>query len=188
MGRDTDWQRVADLVHRAREGDDEAFRDLLQSHRAAVTSTLVACGVRTAGTAEDLAQEVALRAWSRLDALTDPRSFPAWVRRITANCARDHLRRLAVRREQELEWALNLAGTDDPHQLLERSAELRLMMAALLEEDEEIVELLTARADGVPVAVLADRSGLSEAALKMRLSRARGRLRRRLDELRRGRG
>jgi RNA polymerase sigma factor (sigma-70 family) len=114
MGTAADFRWVEDLVKRARDGDDEAFRELLQSHRAAVTSTLVACGVRTADTAEDLAQEVALRAWSRLPTLVNPGSFTAWIRRIAANAARDSLRRLAARREQDLEDALNLADPDDP--------------------------------------------------------------------------
>ena len=56
----------------------------------------------------------------------------------------------------------------------------------LEEEDGEVVDLLLARADGVSVEELASRYGLSEGALKMRLMRARGRLRQRLEALRRG--
>ncbi len=57
------------------------FRKLLEQHRSAVTSTLFACGVRCSETAEDLAQDVALRAWQRLDGLKDPRTFSAWLQR-----------------------------------------------------------------------------------------------------------
>jgi len=184
MAPSANFRRVEDLVNRARDGDDDAFRELLQSHRAAVTSTLVACGVRTADTAEDLAQEVALRAWSRLPTLVKSGSFTAWIRRIAANAARDHLRRLAARREQDLQDALNLADPDDPETRSERMAELRLMLAALAAEDPEVVELLGARAEGVSVATLAARTGVTEGALKMRLSRARRRLRQRLEEMR----
>jgi len=185
MADPRNWDEVARLVTAAQGGDPDAFRELLQSHRAAVSSTLIACGVRSDETARDLAQEVALRAWRRLATLEDPRSFTAWVRRIAANAARDHLRRVAVRREEELEQALELAGDDDPHADAERRAELRLMLAALEDEDAEVVELLVARADGISVEALAVRSGLSEGALKMRLMRARKRLRERLEELRR---
>jgi RNA polymerase sigma-70 factor (ECF subfamily) len=178
------WEEVARLVAAARDGDSDAFRDLLSTHRAAVSSTLFACGVRSEETARDLAQEVALRAWRRLATLSDPRSFTAWIRRIAANAARDHLRRVAVRREEELEQALELAGDDDPHAAAERRAELRLMLAALDEEDAEVVELLMARAEGLSVEELARRTGMSEGALKMRLMRARKRLRDRLEQLR----
>jgi RNA polymerase sigma-70 factor (ECF subfamily) len=186
MAPEDAWQEVARLVVLARGGDEDAYRRLLLSHRAAVTSTFVACGIRCPETARDLAQEVALRAWRRLDTLRDPRSFPAWLRRIAANAARDHLRRLASRPEDGLAAAVELEAPDDPAVRLERVTELRLMLAALAEEDEEVVQLLTARADGTTVAELADRLGITDGAIKMRLSRVRQRLRRRLEELRRG--
>jgi len=185
MTESRNWEEVARLVVEAQAGEADAFRELLVSHRAAVSSTLIACGVRSEDTARDLAQEVALRAWRRLATLEDPRSFTAWIRRIAANAARDHLRRMAVRREDELEQALELAGDDDPYAEAERRSELRLMLAALEDEDAEVVELLVARADGTSVEALALRTGLSEGALKMRLMRARKRLRERLEELRR---
>jgi RNA polymerase sigma-70 factor (ECF subfamily) len=180
------WEATAALVRRARRGDERAFAELLQSHRAAVTSTLIACGVRQPETAQDLAQDVAFRAWDRLSSLKDPRTFTAWIRRIAANAARDHLRRMAVRREDELDTALHVESDDDPHDQAERVAELRLMMAALDSEDPEVVELLMAKADGESIESMAGRLALSEGALKMRLMRVRKRLRKRLEELRSG--
>jgi RNA polymerase sigma-70 factor (ECF subfamily) len=153
-----------------------------------VTSTLYACGVRCHETAADLAQDVAIRAWMQLDRLSDPRAFPAWLRRIAANAARDHLRRTAVRREDSLEEAVAVESEDDPHDRAERVSEIRLMLAALEEEDDEILELLQARADGVPIAELAAAEGIAEAAMKMRLMRVRKRLRQRLDAMRKGGG
>ena len=185
MTASTDWQRIALLVEQAREGDEDAFRGLLIEHREVVTQTLMACGVRSIDTAADLGQEVALRAWMKLSSLRDARTFRAWIRRIAANAARDHLRRLAIRREEALEQAIDLAGDDDPHHDAQRTSEIRLMMTALEEEDPEVVELLVARAEGVPVDELARRLELSPAALKMRLMRARKRLRKRLQDLER---
>jgi RNA polymerase sigma-70 factor (ECF subfamily) len=184
---DDRWQRTAALVGRARSGDERAFSELLDAHRDAITSTLFACGVRQRETAQDLAQDVALRAWERLADLKDPRTFTAWVRRIAANAARDHLRRRAVRREDEIDIALHLTADDDPHDRAERLAEIRLMLSALDSEDPEVVELMVAKANGERIAGMAARLELSEAALKMRLMRVRKRLRKRLDELRRGR-
>jgi RNA polymerase sigma-70 factor (ECF subfamily) len=186
VGDSSKWDTIEMLVRRARKGDHDAFRTLLDEHRDAVVSTLFACGVRCSETARDLAQEVALRTWTKLGALKEPRTFPAWVRRVAANAARDHLRRTAVRRENELEEALHLEGGEDPHQLTERVAEVRMMLAALMVENDEVVELLVARAEGVPVEALAGRMGISPDALKMRAMRARKRLRARLDDLRRG--
>jgi RNA polymerase sigma-70 factor (ECF subfamily) len=180
------WDAIALLVRRAQKGDHDAFRKLLDDHRSAVVSTLFACGVRCPETARDLAQEVALRAWTKLTTLKEPRTFPAWVRRIAANAARDHLRRAAVRREDELDVALSLEGGDNPHTRAERVAEIRLMMAALIEEDEEVIRILMARAEDVPGEALARSMEITPDALKMRVMRARKRLRARLDELRGG--
>lgn len=178
------WDEIELLVRRARKGDHDAFRTLIDEHRSAVASTLFACGVRCQETARDLAQEVALRVWTKLEALKDPRTFPAWVRRIAANAARDHLRRVAVRREDELDAALTLEDGDDPHERAERVAEVRMMLAALIEEDDEVVRILVARAEGVPGETLAGSLGISADALKMRVMRARKRLRARLAESR----
>ncbi len=180
------WQETARAVERARNGDEAAFRELLESHGRAISSTLFACGVRCPETARDLAQEVAIRAWTSLDRLKDARTFRAWIRRIAANAARDHLRRLAVRREEGLQSAVNIQSGDDPHASVERLAEMRFMLAALEHEDDEVVELLLARAEGVTIHELAHRLELSEAALKMRLMRVRKRLRKRLQQLRLG--
>jgi RNA polymerase sigma-70 factor (ECF subfamily) len=181
-----DWEAIAALVRRARHGDQDAFAEVLRLHRAALTSTLVACGIRQPETARDLAQDAALRAWQALPTLADPRSFPAWLRRIAANAARDHLRRMAVRREDALDEALHVEAEDDPQRSAERLAEIRLMLAALDDEDPEVVELLVARANGETVEHMAARLELSEGALKMRLMRVRKRLRSRLEELRGG--
>lgn len=187
MDQDQDrWEGIALLVRRAAEGDETAFADLLELHKRQVITTLSACGVRSHETAQDLAQDVAIRAWKSLARLQDPRSFPAWIRRIAANAARDHLRRMAVRREQTLEDALELASDDDPQLESERTAELRLMLAALEAEDPEGRELILAKANGVSIAELADRLRLSEGAVKMRLLRIRQRLRARLEQLRGG--
>jgi len=180
------WDAIEFLVRRARKGDHDAFRTLLDEHRSAIVSTLFACGVRCPETARDLAQEVALRAWTKLEVLKDPRTFPAWVRRIAANATRDHLRRTAVRREDELDAALELEGGDDPSERAERVAEVRLMLAALTEEDDEVIQILVARAEGVSGETLAGSMGITTDALKMRVMRARKRLRARLAELRGG--
>lgn len=181
------WVEIAKLVRAARSGDQTAFRSLLESHHQAVSSTLFACGVRCPETVRDLSQDVALRAWSRLDRLSDPKAFPAWIRRIAANAARDHLRRSATRKEHALELAVAVESDDNPQEMTERAAEVRLMLAAMREEDEETLRLLNARADGVPIAELARQAGIAEAAMKMRLMRVRKRLRKRLDSMRAGR-
>ena len=179
-----DQVRTARLVRRARRGDEEAFRQLLEAHQEAIATTLYACGVRDSETARDLAQDTALKAWQRLASLRQVASFSPWIRQIAANAARDFLRQRASRFEEGLETVAELEAGDDPHRDAVRRLEIRQMRMALSEEEESQLELLSGRAEGVPVRELADRMGISEDALKMRLLRLRKRLRRRLDEIR----
>lgn len=181
-----DSGRTARLVAQARRGDGEAFGRLFRTHRQAVALTLLGSGVRSRIAAEDLAQDIALAAWKNLPTLKDPRAFAHWLRRIAANAARDHLRQLAIRREEELGEAVELATRDDPHERAERSAEFRLMVTALAAEDQECVSLLVARAEGVPASELARKLGVTPVALRMRALRVRKRLQKRLDRLRKG--
>ena len=181
-----DQVREVRLVRQALQGDEDAFRQLLEEHRQAITSTLVACGVRCSETAADLAQDCALRAWQQLSSLRNPRAFSPWIRRIAANAARDHLRRVAIRREDEMSAARDIADGSSPYLDAERRAELEMMLQALGTEQPESVDLLLASANGVSSHELARRLDISEAAFKMRLVRLRKRLRAQLEKLRRG--
>jgi RNA polymerase sigma-70 factor (ECF subfamily) len=76
------------LVEAARAGDPGAFEQLVQRHFTMVYALAYArCGSRE--TAEDLAQEVFLRAFLHLGKLQQPRYFGTWLGRITRNLAAD---------------------------------------------------------------------------------------------------
>lgn len=76
------------LVERARVGDVSAFDVLVHRHYGKVFSVAYA---KTANreTAEDLAQEVFLRAYLSIDGLTNTDRFAAWICQITRNLAED---------------------------------------------------------------------------------------------------
>ncbi len=77
---------VADLVHRARGGDRQAFGDLVE--RLWPQLVALARGVLAADDeAEDVVQEALIHAWKRLWTLRRSESFRPWVRRIvTRRC------------------------------------------------------------------------------------------------------
>jgi DNA-directed RNA polymerase specialized sigma24 family protein len=71
-------------LERAREGDDEAFRELTDPHRREL---LVHC-YRLLGSltdAEDLLQETLLAAWRGLAGLQDLAALRSWLYRIATN-------------------------------------------------------------------------------------------------------
>ena len=80
------------LARLAREGSAEAFAELVRRFERPVFGLVVRL-VRDPALAEDLAQEVFLRAWRALPAFDPERRFASWLLRIAHNAAIDSLRR-----------------------------------------------------------------------------------------------
>ena len=90
----------AALVTRAREGDQDAFRLLVERHSV----RLFQLAFRMTGNeqdAEDLVQETFLRAYKQLNRFQSRAGLGTWLYRIAANCSLDLLRRRKRRGEQE---------------------------------------------------------------------------------------
>jgi RNA polymerase sigma-70 factor (ECF subfamily) len=85
-------------VSRAREGDSDAFRTLVDRHSRMVFRV----GYRMTGSAhdaEDVVQETFLRAYRKLGNFEDRANFSTWLYRIAVNCALDWIRRHRKHRE-----------------------------------------------------------------------------------------
>jgi RNA polymerase sigma-70 factor (ECF subfamily) len=84
---DAERRRTAALVHRARRGDHGAFTALWERYAATVRS--VVAGQLPSPQADDVVQDVALLALSKLHTLRDGRGFLAWLCTIARNRARN---------------------------------------------------------------------------------------------------
>jgi RNA polymerase sigma factor (sigma-70 family) len=89
-------QIIALHLPAARRGNRKAFAALVAATQNTVTSVALAV-VRDVQHSEDIAQEAYLAVWKRLKTLRNPDSFLPWLRQITRNLARDHLRRCQAR-------------------------------------------------------------------------------------------
>ena len=79
------------LIKRARGGDSDAFRVLVERHsRAAYKLALRVTG--NCHDAEDVVQDAFLKAYRQLSRFESRASFGTWIHRITMNCAVDLLR------------------------------------------------------------------------------------------------
>ena len=97
----------AHLVRAARGGDREAFGQLIERHFGLVhTIAFARLGEREA--AEDLAQEVFLRAFLCLDQLRETERFVSWLAQITRNLAINWIR--SRRRSSRLVRMVPLEG------------------------------------------------------------------------------
>src|SRR5690606_38740116 len=72
-------------------GDRDAYGRIVAASQNAVTAVALAI-TRDVPASEDIAQDAFLSAWQQLKRLHSPDSFLPWLRQITRNLARDHLR------------------------------------------------------------------------------------------------
>jgi len=166
----------AALVERARKGDEEAFAQLV---RIAAPAALAAARRVTEdpALAEDAAQEAFLRAYRALPRYEQRSSFSAWVRTIAVNAAIDIVRR--KRPESPVEDRPARGGGEKRQEDLDL---LRKALAALSPLDREI--LLARELEGVGDVAIARRLGLTVTGVRVRVHRARRKLRARFQEAR----
>ena len=173
------------LIHRelpaAAGGCEEAYTRIIVASQNTVTAVALAI-TRDPAASEDIAQEAFLSAWQNLKRLQNPSSFLPWLRQITRNLALDHLRRHRNRTIGGEAAEIAISHAADPSLLPEEQlldAERERMAAELiseLPEDSREVLLLYYR-EGQNSRQVAELLGLSDAAVRKRLSRARKSLR-----------
>src|SRR6187455_3417758 len=99
-------------VRRAAEGDPVAFARLVAEHHAAMARVAyVIVGDQAA--ASDAVQSAWSIAWQRIGSLRDPSQVRAWLIAISANEARQSLRRGRRKPVVDLSIALDRSGGDD---------------------------------------------------------------------------
>ncbi len=135
--------------------------------------------VRDQQTADDIAQETLLKVYRSREALRDGQRLEAWVYRIARTTIVDHFRR--QRATEELPPTLAAEPADEIEKL--RAAVVvstRRFLEELPEAYREPVRL--AEFEGLPLAKIALRLGLSLTAVKSRVRRGRAMLKRKLQD------
>src|ERR1044072_1880980 len=93
-----DATEAAAVLARARQGDSDAFRALVERHSRSVCRL----AYRMTGNeqdAEDVVQESFLRAFKQLGRFESRANFGTWLYRITANCSVDLMRSRQARHD-----------------------------------------------------------------------------------------
>ncbi len=165
----------------AARGDRAAYSRIVGACQNSVTAIALAM-VRDVHASEDIAQEAFLSAWQNIRKLHNPASFLPWLRQITRNLARDHLRGRGrpPREVEDADLAIELAADPGPNAMerlleAERSRVAAELISALPDESRET--LLLYYREGQSSQQVAALLGLSDAAVRKRLSRARGAVR-----------
>ncbi len=140
--------------------------------------------------AEDLFQELLIKAFGQLDDLVTKDEPGSWLCRVMYNLFIDEQRRFARRRmltveEGQLagEGIAGLAGPDDPAYDHARYETLKQLDAALAQlSDEHRTVVLLHDTEGYKLAEIQELTGIPVGTIKSRLHRARARLREILTE------
>ena len=176
---------VAELVRRAQAGDLEAFGELVTRFQDFVYGLAYhLCG--SFEDAQDLAQEALVRAYQRLAEVAEPAAFPGWLRRVTISVCLNALR--AMRRQAGLSLdeavaqGLEPAGTAaDPATIAAQRELHQAVLAAVRALPSAYALAITLYyLDGLSCREVGEFLELSPAAVKMRVHRARGMVRKEL--------
>jgi len=162
-------------VRRTLAGDTDAFSTLVERYQSLVFS-VVARMVRQREDAEDVAQDVFVKAYTSLATFRGAASFSTWICRIAYTSAVSHLRRRRPDRagvEIQNEHDSCTADNDDSlHD--ERLQRLRMLIAQLPPEDAGLLSLYYQHDKTIDE--IASISGLSVSNVKVRLHRIRKKL------------
>lgn len=171
---------MAALVESAKSGDREAFDRLVRiTHSDAYALALRL--TQNTEDARDVVQEAYLRAYKSVGRFRGDAQFSTWLYRIVANCATTHLTRRQRHRHDHLGPHDDVIDTRPDHDpvLQGDRAELRESLDAAIRELPARLRSVVVLRDvyDLPHEAIAKELGISVTAAKVRLHRARRRLR-----------
>jgi len=182
---------VADCVTRARMRDQDAARSLVEYLRPIVTR-IVRRKLPRGAAEEDLAQEIFLKMFEKLDQYRGEVPLEHWVSRIAVNHCLNAIRFQRARPEwrmadlsEEEEAALQPKSItmehSHPAQALGSREFVERFLQSLGPEDREIIRMLDL--EGLAVADVQQTTGRSAAYIRLRAFRARQKLNKRFGRL-----
>jgi RNA polymerase sigma-70 factor, ECF subfamily len=175
---DTDINKIA-------AGDHVAFGRIVEAHQGRIFGYLGRMGLDSA-TAEDIAQETFLRLWRNAGQFDAKLASPAtWILTIARNLALTHLARPARRVEitndaEPPDTACDRLQPDEALHAKQQRARLHAALERLAPADRSL--LAASYVEDLGLAEIARIEGCTTGAVKVRLHRARARLREILEE------
>jgi RNA polymerase sigma-70 factor (ECF subfamily) len=167
-----DLDQKADIILRILEGEREVYALLVEEYKTPIFNL----AYRVTGSYEDagdLTQDTFIRAYTNLRKFDADRPFFTWLYTIALNVIRNHLRKKALfgRAGSESEFErLNGAGNPETGLLKdERSKRLAACLKNLPIDQREAIILRYYQ--GISFNEIAEILGLSQSAVKMRVSR-----------------
>jgi RNA polymerase sigma-70 factor (ECF subfamily) len=180
-----------EVIKRAQQGDASAFDELVRVYRKRILGTIYRLTSRSEDV-EDVGQDVFVRLYFSLNQLRSPEVFEPWLYRLTVNAAYDYLRkkrrnpsvRMADLSEEQLSAADAAASGKQLSEDRQKGDIVELTGILLDQVSEEDRILLTLKeVEGLSLKELEKIYEVNENALKVRLFRARKRVLRAYERL-----
>lgn len=179
----TDPAQERALIARARAGDEGAFAQLVTEHSGRVFGALRRFGL-SSQEADEVAQEVFLRAWRGLARFEERSRFSTWLYRIAFNEAQRRLGRRSTPTasgqpgdEDAIASLPGAVGTEPEARTLDREFE-QVLERALAQLPADLRAAVVLRdLEGLSTEQAAVAAGVRQAAFKSRLHRGRMQLR-----------
>lgn len=163
------------LVVRARNGDAEAFGELIEDHYDLIYRTAWKwCGNRA--DAEDIAQDVCVKLGSAIAQFDGRSAFSSWVYRITLNAVRD-MQRAGKRRGKYADAYAEVSPEDQPAEQEEAATSRQLWDAVRTLPAQQRDAVLLVYAEELSHAAAAEIMGIKEATVSFHVHEARKTLR-----------
>jgi len=174
------------LVQRARDGDREAFKELVETYQRKVYGICIGM-LKDPDDSMDVSQEVFIKVYRYLDKFNQESSFYTWLYRITVNKCIDFIRKQKRKREVDYNDELlregNVAGDDEllpsrlgihPDKVYGRKELREKMLEALKTLSEKHRTILVLReVEGLSYEEIADVLQVSKGTVMSRLYHAR---------------
>ena len=177
---------VSKLVKRAKRGDPEAFGTLIEKYERFVFNIVY----RMTGNAEDardVAQEAFIKAFKKFSYYDESWAFSTWIYRIAINASIDYMRKRGKENSVSLDIfsengmdAVDAKNIEESVLQKEKSKEIIEAVNALEEEFRTVIVLHDM--EGMEYKEISDILGCPMGTVKSRLSRARGKLRRLIEQ------
>jgi len=168
MGSDEAKERCRELVERIKNGDSEAFSEIIQILKGRIFS--VAYGFfRNREEALDITQEVFIRLWKMIRKI-ETKDIEAWVLKVTRNLCIDHYREKRRRELKEMNTNLRgmVGGREDEKELFQN-----LLEEALRRIPERQAFAFSLRFfSGMKISEMSEAMGISEGGAKSLLFKA----------------
>jgi len=163
-----------ELIVRAQRGDRSAHETIVNQF-APMVFRLISRFFRTREDVEDLAQDVFLKLFARIDQIRPQDNFPGWLAKVTVNTCYDELRKTRRRKTAMETYGPEIAGEKSvPPPEPDTFGRARLALQGL--DPKLRIPLVLKEVDEMSVEEIARTMGLTQTNVKVRLFRARKKL------------